>query len=490
MYIYKFKQINKEVYDLANTINILSWDLNISAPINAKEDIIKLITNYESKLFSITTSKEYGFVLESLLNSEEVNDLSKEEIIILKRLYKDYLKYIKIPPQFYKEYVELIRKSTLVWQDAKEKNDYELFKPYLKDIIRYKKKYLDFISDNTDKYNIMLEEFEEGLTKEVLDELFNKLKKELIPLIKGLKKKDINIKINASKDDVMKCAKYLLDYIGFNNNSGTLGNYPHGYTETVGKNDVRIAFKETNDALDFVTTIIHEGGHGILEQNINPKLSIYYHGCASGINALHESQSRFFENILGRNINFWIPIYEDVKKMLGLKENIYEFVDGLNNAYPSLIRTESDELTYVMHIIIRYEIETALFNDTLSVDDIPNEWNKLMNEYLGIIPNVDSEGLLQDVHWAESEFGYFPSYLIGSIFDCLFMRTITRNLGDIDTILKEGNIKKITNYLIENVYKTAGAYTGVEVLKKLGEDTITVEPLITYFKNKYGVNND
>lgn len=166
--------------------------------------------------------------------------------------------------------------------------------------------------------------------------------------------------------------------------------------------------------------------------------------------------------------------------------DINEFLKGLNNPYPNLIRTQSDELTYCMHIILRYEIERDIFNNTLSVDKLPIVWNQKMEEYLGIRVTDDKDGILQDVHWASGEFGYFPSYLVGSIFDGMFLETIERDLGNIDEILSKGNIKDITNYLIENIYLNAGAYTGIEVLKNLGFEKISVDPLVNYFKDKYG----
>ena len=335
----------------------------------------------------------------------------------------------------------------------------------------------------------MLNEYEAGLTSDDIDKLFSELKEKILPIIPKEGGLTSFIKINASESDVMKCAEFLLDYIGFDMNKGKLGFYPHGFTEKIGNNDVRIAFKKTENALDFVSTIIHEGGHGILEQNVNSNLTKYECMTCEGINALHESQSRFFENMLGRNINFWIPIYDKVKEMLGLDADINEFVKGLNSPVASLVRTEADELTYCMHIILRYEIERDLFSGKINVDDLPNVWNQKMKEYLGVKVINDKDGVMQDVHWAEGDFGYFPSYLIGSIFDGMFLEIIENDLGSIDEILKSGNIKVITKYLIENIYVNGAAFTGREVLEKLGRSNLSVVPLVNYFYKKYGNKN-
>ena len=370
-----------------------------------------------------------------------------------------------------------------MWEKAKDNNDYEMFKPYLKKVINLTKEYYGYISDGKNLYDTMLNEFESGITSEVIDKLFNELKNALIPIMPGKKnKKKLSIKYNES--ELVDTAKYLLNYIGFDNNRGALGIYPHGFTEKIGNNDVRIAFKHGDDPVDFVSTIIHEGGHGIFEQNVNKTL--YKYGIVNiGLFGLHEGQSRFYENILGRNKNFWIPIYDVVKKMLRLDVNIDEFCQMLNTTSASLIRTEADELTYVMHIIIRYEIERDLFNDKISVDELPNVWNELMMKYLGVKPFDDSDGILQDVHWSEGEFGYFPSYLLGTIYDGMFLEALQRDLGDVNEILKNGEIKKITDYLIKNIYVNGGCYNSLEVLKKLGFEKIDTKPIINYFLKKY-----
>ena len=188
---------------------------------------------------------------------------------------------------------------------------------------------------------------------------------------------------------------------------------------------------------------------------------------------------------LGRNINFWIPIYDNIKSKLKLDIPVEEFVSYLNKAEPSFIRTEADELTYCLHIIIRYEIERDLFSNKISVNELPLIWNQKMQEYLGIQVNNDSDGILQDVHWSQGSFGYFPSYLIGSIFDGMLIESIEKNIGSIDEILRQGQIKKITKYLQDNIHKNGGAFTIKELTAKLCNQELTITPLVKYFKTKY-----
>lgn len=489
MKLEKLKKYQKEIFDLQHCINVIGWDLRISTPRDEKEEVVALISGLEDKLFKLQTNNDYEILLKGAIESDEFKELSLSEQRYINNLLKNYYKKVNVPNDFYIEYTEFLHKSTIVWEEAKKNNDYNIFKPYLEKVIELTKKYYSYINFDGDLYDVMLNEYEAGLTSDDIDKLFSELKEKILPIIPKEGGLTSFIKINASESDVMKCAEFLLDYIGFDMNKGKLGFYPHGFTEKIGNNDVRIAFKKTNSALDFVSTIIHEGGHGILEQNVNSNLTKYECMTCDGINALHESQSRFFENMLGRNINFWIPIYDKVKEMLGLDADINEFVKGLNSPVASLVRTEADELTYCMHIILRYEIERDLFSGKISVDDLPNVWNQKMKEYLGVKVINDKDGVMQDVHWAEGDFGYFPSYLIGSIFDGMFLEIIENDLGSIDEILKGGNIKVITKYLIENIYVNGAAFTGREVLEKLGRSNLSVVPLVNYFYKKYGNKN-
>lgn len=489
MKLEKLRKYQKEIFDLQHCINVIGWDLRISTPRDEKEEVVALISGLEDKLFKLQTNNDYEILLKGAIESDEFKELSLSEQRYINNLLKNYYKKVNVPNDFYIEYTEFLHKSTIVWEEAKKNNDYNIFKPYLEKVIELTKKYYSYINFDEDLYDVMLNEYEAGLTSDDIDKLFSELKEKILPIIPKEGGLTSFIKINASESDVMKCAEFLLDYIGFDMNKGKLGFYPHGFTEKIGNNDVRIAFKKTENALDFVSTIIHEGGHAILEQNVNSNLTKYECMTCEGINALHESQSRFFENMLGRNINFWIPIYDKVKEMLGLDADINEFVKGLNSPVASLVRTEADELTYCMHIILRYEIERDLFSGKINVDDLPNVWNQKMKEYLGVEVINDKDGVMQDVHWAEGDFGYFPSYLIGSIFDGMFLEIIENDLGSIDEILKSGNIKVITKYLIENIYVNGAAFTGREVLEKLGRSNLSVVPLVNYFYKKYGNKN-
>lgn len=476
----------KDITYLQETINLLNWELRICAPINSKKHINELISKYERKLIELENSETYRRILFNTISSDEFKELSDEEQKYIHNLCMSYFEKSVIPEELAIEKSRISRESTEVWLKAKANNDYTMFKPYLAKMIDITKKFYEKLGEGNSIYDAMLDKYERGISIDVIDPLFEDLKNSIIPIIGNSQKNKKKITMNVSNDDLLKCALFLLEYIGFDSSRGIVSIFPHGYTEKMNYDDVRIALKGTNDLVAFIKTVIHEGGHGIFEQNIDRKLSAYSNNLIDNLYALHESQSRFFENFLCKNINFWIPIFDKVKDMLHLDCSLEEFMNALNEVNVCPLRTEADELSYNLHIIIRYEIERELFNNNLNVDDINELWIAKYQEYMGITPSNYEEGILQDIHWSEGHFGYFPSYTIGNIYDGILFNIINKNLGDIDSILRNGKVKDITEYLIQNIYRFGGAYTYEEVFKNLGyQKSLSSKPLINYYNSKY-----
>ena len=476
----------KEIGRLNYLVTILRWEMDTTAPKKSYDYLIETSTKYEMESFNLSTSDEYINLIEDLIDSDEFSSLSEEEKIYIERLKEEYYKFKKVPKDFYEEFCNLKNNSLNAWVRAKEEDDYEVFKPYLKKVIEYTKKYYRYMyKDAENLYDCMLNDYEKGIKSDLIDELFSNLKDELIPIIKNLKEND-NKKIekHMSDSDIIEFAKFLLDYIGFDNSRGALGIYTHGYTTKLNKNDVRITFSNRDNPIDAISTVVHVGGHGIFDQNIGDNLSRYENYEVDKY-ALHESQSRFYENILGRRKSFFVPIYDDIKKYLNIDMPLDEFIKNFNIARPSLIRTEADELTYCIHIIIRYEIEKEIFNGDIDLDTLPDIWNNKYKEYLGISSKTDKEGILQDMHWSDGSFGYFPSYLLGSIFDGMLLELINEKVGDVDEILESGRIKEITKFLNENIHIFGGSYNVNEVANRLCGRDLDINPLVNYFKEKY-----
>ena len=482
----EFKKILDHIGELRYTTSILRWEMDTIAPKSSYDYLIDVSSKFEVEAFKLSTSLEYINSINELIDSSEFNNLNELEKKYILDLKEDYERFKRIPEDFYEEHSKLSSNSLNAWVKAKEENDYSIFKPYLLKIIESTKKLYNYMyPNNSNIYDCMLNDYEKGITSGFIDDLFNQLKEGIIPIIKNLKNNNINkLQRNYSDNKLIELAKYLLNYIGFDNERGVLSIYTHGYTMKLNDNDVRITFSNTPNITDVISTVVHEGGHGIFEQNVSSSLTQFktYDVNKCG---LHESQSRFFENILGRNRNFFIPIFDDIKKILDIDISLDEFMMMFNDAKRSKIRTEADELTYCMHIIIRYEIERDIFNGNIDLVDLPNIWNKKYKEYLDVDITNDKEGILQDMHWSEGAFGYFPFYLMGSIFDGMLLDKVNEDLGSVDELLKDGKIKDITNYLIKNIHVFGGIYNINEVANKLCGTDLKVEPIIRYFKDKY-----
>ena len=482
----EFKDLLDKIGAYRYTTSILRWEMDTIAPNKSYDYLIEVSSKYEVEAFKLATSDNYIKLLNEVIDSKDFNKLEELEQKYLLNLKEEYNRFKNIPEDFYLEHTKLCSNSLNSWVKAKEKNNYEIFKPYLLKIIESTKKLYSYMYPNSKNiYDSMLNDYESGITSSLIDKLFEEIKEGIIPIIKNLKenkKEKLTKKYDNSK--LIELSKYLLDYIGFDNQRGALSIYTHGYTMKLNDNDIRITFSNTPNITDVISTVVHEGGHGIFEQNVSKVLTQYKTYDVNKI-GLHESQSRFFENILGRNKSFYIPIYNDLKNILNIDIPLDEFIENFNIAKKSKIRTEADELTYCMHIIIRYEIERDIFAGIIDLNDLPNIWNKKYKEYLDMDIKNDQEGILQDMHWSEGAFGYFPFYLMGTIFDGMLLDHINEKLGNVDELLKKGKIKEITHYLNNHIHIYGGIYNINEVSNRLFNKDLTSEPIIRYFTNKY-----
>ena len=304
---------------------------------------------------------------------------------------------------------------------------------------------------------------------------------DILKKIKTKNKKNLRITIDEEK--MKKCSTYILKYIGFDMDKGSTGTFLHAFTNKLSDEDTRIALSNKTNIIDNILTTLHEGGHALFEQNIDERLKkfkIY----TINKNAVHEGIARFYENLIGRNICFYKPIY----KKLDIDVSIKDIKKYIMSVKPSLIRTEADEITYLIHIIIRYEIEKEIFNNDIDLNILPDLWNQKYKEYLGVEVGSDSEGILQDVHWADASFGYFPSYLLGNVFDGMLYYYIDKKLESIDKILKKGKIDIINNLMKKEIFRYGGTYNINELSKKIFKKELNPKYLIKYFKDKYKVD--
>lgn len=483
-YLDKMNQLN-------HVTTLLYWDMRTNTPKMGFEGHANALTYFSTENFTMGTDEKLRELLDKLAEPEEFEQLDDVMKFTVTRMKRDIDKEKRIPKDFFESYVKEQAESEHAWEEAKNASDFSVFAPHLEKMIEMTKQKCAYTDPGKEVYDVLLDQYEEGMDSATIDRLFEELKKDLIPLVKKIlaakqpddSKFEGSYDINAQRELQWK----LLEYIGFDRDKGTVGETEHPFTLNFSHNDVRVTNHfYPNEAINAMFSAIHEGGHAIFEQNVNPA----YDGTPAGscsYMGVHESQSRFFENILGRNKNFWVPIYGEVQELLPkFKEiSLDEFYHEINHVRNSLIRTEADEVTYCFHIILRYEMEKAIFRDNVPVSKLPELWKEKMQEYLQITPKNDAEGILQDMHWSDGSFGYFPSYLLGSIYDGMYLDEIEKELGDVDKILAEGRIKEITHWLNEKIHVYGSTRLPKEVIANVCGKEVSAEPLVRYFTKKY-----
>ncbi len=487
----EFKNYLHEMNQYEHVVTLLYWDMKTNAPKLGQEAHIEALTHFSTKSFEMSTADKLGEMLDGLAEESEFTALDVTWQFIVRRMKRDFDRNKRIPAEVYEAFVRAQAESGNAWEEAKNSSDFSVFAPHLKKMVEMTKEIAGYTDPGVETYDALLNQYEEGMDSATIDRLFGELKQELIPLVQQILAKpqpdDTAFHAYADPDAQKKVQWMLLDYIGFRRDAGAVGETEHPFTLNFSSKDVRVTnhYYET-EPISAMFSAIHEGGHGIFEQNVNPEYDNTVAGscCYMGI---HESQSRFYENILGRNKNFWLPIYDKLGELLPQFREISldDFYREINHVRNSFIRTEADEVTYCFHIILRYEMEKAIFRDGVSVEELPTLWNQKMQEYLQITPKNDAEGILQDMHWSDGSFGYFPSYLLGSIYDGMYLDTMEAELGSVDKLLAEGRIAEITKWLNEKIHQYGSTRTPREVIEAVCGKEVSAEPLVRYFKKKY-----
>jgi carboxypeptidase Taq len=424
----------------------------------------------------------------------EGNNAKLDKIMqtVVKECRKEFDKFKKIPADKYKEYVMLTSEAESVWEEAKISNNFELFKPYLEKIVDFNLDFIELWGYKDNKYDTLLDFYEPGMTVKKLDRIFGELRSKLVPLVAKIKEStqvdDSALKKHYDTQKQEEFGLFILNKMGYDFKAGRLDESEHPFTTGINSGDVRITTHYyTNDMSSALMSSLHEGGHALYEQNISKELkgTPLATGTSMGI---HESQSRFWENIIGRSYSFWSCYYSELQKTFPeqLKDMpLEEFYRAINKVEPSLIRVEADEVTYNLHIMIRYEIEKALINREIKVSDLPDIWNSKMEEYLGVVPPNDAKGVLQDIHWAGGSFGYFPSYSLGNIYSAQLYNAARKDIRDFDQLISRGELVKIKEWLGEKVHKHGKLLEPGEILKAVTGEEINSSYLVEYLEKKY-----
>lgn len=399
----------------------------------------------------------------------------------------------RVPKEDYLAFTDLQNRAYPAYLEAKQKSDFSLFLPYLDGIFRYCRKYAAWVGrDGREGYDVYLHRYEPGYTTADYDRFFDLVREKIVPLVEIVEKNKEPLpafaKMTYPKEGQKRFQEYLRGVMCFDPDRTVLLESEHPFTTNNGSHDVRITnhFYEDN-LLSFIFSAIHEMGHGLYELQVDPALEGT--GCGGGASlAVHESQSRLMENMIGRSAAFWethFPALQAVfPKQLG-DVSVTEFLRYVNRAECTPIRTEADELTYSLHVLIRYEIEKDVMAGKLEAADIPAVWNRKYRDYLGVTPKDDREGCLQDMHWAGGDVGYFPTYALGSAYAAQIYHAMARDL-DIDVAIRDGSVKKVADWLRLHLHRYGASLSPKELILRATGEPFAPEYYIDYLTRKYG----
>jgi len=488
-----FLEYVKKIGAYNEALALIYWDLRTGAPRKGMDQRTEVIGVLSSEVFAMTTSDELESYLNTLSDENVQEQLSVVTRKTVEEMKREFERNKKIPAALHKEFVMLQSKAENEWEEAKEKGDFSLFQPYLEKLVDMTKQFIEYWGYNDNKYDVLLDMYEPGITVEILDEVFAKVKKAIVPLVhkigESTNKPNTGFLFEQFQKDSQKSFSLeVLKQVGYDFDAGRLDETIHPFATGINPGDVRITTKY--DESDFRVAIfgtIHEVGHALYEQNISKDL-VGTPLCTGTSMGIHESQSLFYENFIGRNLSFWKHNYGLLKSLTkGQFDSIAieDFYRAINESKPSLIRIEADELTYPLHIMIRYEIEKGLFNGDYEVKDLPSIWNEKYKEYLGVVPANDGEGVLQDVHWAGGSFGYFPSYALGYMYAAQFKQTLLKDLPNFNELLESGNLVPVKTWLNQKIHQYGKLKKPLEILKDVTGEGLNAQYLIDYLTEKY-----
>ncbi|MBD0380453.1 carboxypeptidase M32 [Paenibacillus sedimenti] len=488
-----FKAYVRKMKQYEEAIALIYWDMRTGAPKKGIETRSEVVGELSTEVFRMSTSDEMGAYLDYFIQPEQLDQLDSISRKMVLECKKEYDRSKKIPAEKYQAYVVLTSQAESMWEEAKHKSDWAMFQPYLEKIVATTKEFIELWGYEGNKYNTLLDMYEPGMTVDKLDQVFGALRDKVVPLLQRIQASPnqpdrafLNQQFEISKQKQFSLS--ILKQMQYDFEAGRLDETVHPFATALNPGDVRITTRYLpNDITSALFGTIHEGGHALYEQNISKDL-VGTNLCTGTSMGIHESQSRFWENVIGRSKAFWNRYYGELQSIFAGQiddVDVDTFYRAINHIHPSLIRIEADELTYNFHIMIRYELEKGLINGTIEVADLPQAWNAKYEEYLGVVPSNDGEGVLQDVHWSGGAFGYFPSYSLGNMYAAQFNNTLRKELPNFDELVEAGNLVPIKEWLSDKIYQYGKLLTPNEIVKQVTGEELNPDYLVQYLEEKY-----
>lgn len=487
----------REAQHLSSAISLISWDQETYMPPGAGEARAEQLSALEGMTHQMRTGPEMQRLLSKwvdLKSGEIGGEWDLPARALLSELWRDYEKSVKLPNDFIRRYGKAASISQQVWVEARKKSDFSLFAPHLKTMVALKKEEIGYLGYQASPYDALLDAYEPGMTVAQVAPLFASLKKELVPLLERIvaspvKPKKEFLSLSYLPEKQLAFGQRVLEAMGFNFKNGRQDISAHPFTTSFHPTDVRITTRvDERDLLSSLFSSIHEGGHALYDQGLDSDFYGTPLGEARSL-GIHESQSRLWENGVGRSKPFWKHFYPILQKTFpeGLKGvDPAAFYAAVNSVQPSLIRVEADELTYNLHIMVRFEIERALIEENLPVEALPEVWNEKMEKSLGIRPASDAEGVLQDIHWSGGAIGYFPTYTLGNLYAVQFLNQAKKEIPDLNGLIENGNLLPLKVWLNEKVHRWGRRYSSEELVRRATGEGLNPRYFIDHVKEKFG----
>lgn len=492
----QFDALQAEVFAYQYAQQVINYDGETVAPpkgVDARSEALATLAGKEHECAYGPRAGE--LVAELSARAGELDELHADELRVFER---DYREMGAVPAQECADFARLTSAASSAWRRAKAANDYASFEPYLVDIVASLKRQAAYLNPDADPYEVWLDRFERGLTRASLDAFFDQVRSAVVPLVdaiarKGWQPEDGFLHTRVPADAQREVCARTARLMGIDMDALSVGDTEHPFTDGFSHGDVRIANHIYEDSVSSALfSMVHEGGHALYEQGVDPR---YDYTCLRGgvSMGIHESQSRFMENVIARSEAFCgqlLPILRDCVPGTFDDVDAHALYLAVCRSEPSLIRTEADELTYPLHILVRYKVESALFADEVSVHDAPELWNALMKEYLGVDVPDDAHGILQDVHWSNGTFAYFPSYAVGSAYAAQYLRAMGRDF-DVFGAVASGDLAPVRAWLGERIWRHGSAKDPAWIVENAcGEPfdpTCYTDYLTTKYRAIYGL---
>ncbi|MCH9639645.1 MAG: carboxypeptidase M32 [Betaproteobacteria bacterium] len=482
----------KEISHLNGVMSTIGWDQEVMMPTGAAEARAKQISALAGVIHERTTDPRLGDCLATLKEADS-DSFDLLQACNIREAQRNFDLDTKVPKRLVMELAELGSRGHLIWVTARKENKFANFAPVLKQFLALKKEWAQCVFPDKNPYDANIDIFERGTSMAEITPIFEQLKAELIPLIQTIQDRQYQPDTSflqgtfpVEKQEAL--ARQISQDIGFNFDQGRMDVSVHPFCGGSHPTDVRITtrYKES-DFIESLYAVIHETGHGLYEQGRMPgyqELPV----SESLTMGIHESQSLFWERMIAQSKPFCVHYFESICAAFQgnlQRATVDSFYQAINTCKPDFIRVEADELTYPLHVILRFEIEKGLFDGSMCVDDLPEIWNSMMMKYLGIKPPTDTLGVLQDSHWASGAFGYFPSYTLGAIYACQFHRTLLSEQPDTEKNIAKGHFTPINHWLNEKIHSQGTLYTPQELIQRVTGEPLNPDYFIDYLKTKY-----